>query len=135
MMRALVCSVAADAVQAVRTRTHRYLTPLDIYCIVCMSKKIIEIDRLQNILYADSVKERASSQKENNYMPRPFRFGLSKLCSPRVLSGSVLPQGRELGYSTLLIPDRTTVGFLPHSSISRCGLGNYLAPGWQLCIL
>lgn len=46
-------------------------------------------------------------------MPRPFRFGLVAGYAPsRTAWISVAHRAEELGYSTLLIPDRTTVGIL-----------------------
>jgi len=46
-------------------------------------------------------------------MPRPFRFGLVAAQAPsRSAWVSIARRAEELGYSTLLIPDRTTVGTL-----------------------
>lgn len=46
-------------------------------------------------------------------MPRPFRFGLVAPHAPsRTLWESTARRAEELGYSTLLIPDRTSVGIL-----------------------
>jgi probable F420-dependent oxidoreductase len=46
-------------------------------------------------------------------MPRPFRFGLvAAYASSRSVWVSIARQAEELGYSTLLIPDRTSAGIL-----------------------
>jgi probable F420-dependent oxidoreductase len=46
-------------------------------------------------------------------MPRPFRFGVTAGSAPsRALWVSIACRAEELGYSTLLIPDRTSVGIL-----------------------
>jgi probable F420-dependent oxidoreductase len=46
-------------------------------------------------------------------MPRPFRFGLTAASAPsRNAWVSIARRAEELGYSTLLIPDRTSVGLL-----------------------
>ncbi len=46
-------------------------------------------------------------------MPRPFRFGLVAASAPsRSAWISIAHRAEELGYSTLLIPDRTTAGTL-----------------------
>jgi probable F420-dependent oxidoreductase len=46
-------------------------------------------------------------------MPRPFRFGLVSAYAPsRSVWISIARRAEELGYSTLLIPDRTTAGIL-----------------------
>jgi probable F420-dependent oxidoreductase len=46
-------------------------------------------------------------------MPRPFRFGLVAAYAPsRVVWVNIARRAEELGYATLLIPDRTSVGIL-----------------------
>jgi probable F420-dependent oxidoreductase len=46
-------------------------------------------------------------------MPRPFRFGVTAAYAPsRAVWISIARRAEELGYSTLLIPDRTSVGIL-----------------------
>jgi probable F420-dependent oxidoreductase len=46
-------------------------------------------------------------------MPRPFRFGVTAGSAPsRALWVRIARRAEELGYSTLLIPDRTSVGIL-----------------------
>jgi probable F420-dependent oxidoreductase len=46
-------------------------------------------------------------------MPRPFRFGVTAGSAPsRALWVRIACRAEELGYSTLLIPDRTSVGIL-----------------------
>lgn len=46
-------------------------------------------------------------------MPRPFRFGVIAGYAPsRAIWVNMARQAEELGYSTLLIPDRTSVGIL-----------------------
>lgn len=46
-------------------------------------------------------------------MPRPFRFGVTAGYAPsRAIWVSMARRAEELGYSTLLIPDRTSVGIL-----------------------
>ncbi len=46
-------------------------------------------------------------------MPRPFRFGLVAASAPsRTIWVSIARRAEELGYATLLIPDRTSGGIL-----------------------
>ncbi|MBA2392597.1 MAG: LLM class flavin-dependent oxidoreductase [Ktedonobacteraceae bacterium] len=46
-------------------------------------------------------------------MPRPFRFGLVSGYAPsRRVWVDIARQAEEIGYSTLLMPDRTSVGIL-----------------------
>jgi probable F420-dependent oxidoreductase len=46
-------------------------------------------------------------------MPRSFRFGITAAYAPsRAIWVSIARRAEELGYSTLLIPDRTSVGIL-----------------------
>src|ERR1700736_2831040 len=54
-----------------------------------------------------------SSERRTTYMPRPFRFGVTEAHAPsRTAWVTIARRVEELGYATLLIPDRTNVGSL-----------------------
>ena len=69
-------------------------------------------------------------------MNQPFRFGVVIANAPsRTAFVTLARRAEELGYSTLLMPDRTDHGPCPtHGAGHSCG-GNDIAPRWQLCVL
>src|SRR6266704_753527 len=72
------------------------------------------MDCLHNKLHEGSCKEKCrSSERRSTRMARPFRFGVVEAHAPsRTAWVTIARRVEELGYATLLIPDRTNAGSL-----------------------
>src|SRR6266704_1473503 len=72
------------------------------------------MDCLHNKLHEGSCKEKCrSSERRSTRMARPFRFGVVEAHAPsRTAWVTIARRVEELGYATLLIPDRMNVGSL-----------------------